>query len=47
MLRVSVNGFMESVQVVLGVMGELDVDVLDAGEGEDPDKGGEVEIGRG
>jgi EKC/KEOPS complex subunit PCC1/LAGE3 len=30
MLRVAVNGFMESVGVVLGVMEELDVDVLDA-----------------
>ncbi|KAH0558521.1 hypothetical protein GP486_004821 [Trichoglossum hirsutum] len=29
MLRVAVNGFMESVGVVLGVMEELDVDVLD------------------
>lgn len=28
MLRVAVNGFMESLGVVLGVMGELDVDVL-------------------
>ncbi|KAJ5542735.1 EKC/KEOPS complex subunit Pcc1 [Penicillium sp. DV-2018c] len=28
MLRVSVNGFMESLGVVLGVMTELDVDVL-------------------
>ena len=28
MLRVAVNGFMESVGVVLGVMQELDVDVL-------------------
>lgn len=31
MLRVAVNGFMESLGVVLGVMEELDVDVL-AGE---------------
>jgi EKC/KEOPS complex subunit PCC1/LAGE3 len=30
MLRVSVNGFMESLGVVLGVMAELDVDVLKA-----------------
>ncbi|CAG7943765.1 unnamed protein product [Penicillium salamii] len=30
MLRVSVNGFMESLGVVLGVMSELDVDVLRA-----------------
>ncbi|KAJ5787884.1 EKC/KEOPS complex subunit Pcc1 [Penicillium paradoxum] len=30
MLRVSVNGFMESLGVVLGVMTELDVDVLKA-----------------
>jgi EKC/KEOPS complex subunit PCC1/LAGE3 len=30
MLRVSVNGFMESLGVVLGVMAELDVDVLQA-----------------
>ncbi|KAJ5502795.1 hypothetical protein N7463_005669 [Penicillium fimorum] len=28
MLRVSVNGFMESLGVVLGVMAELDIDVL-------------------
>lgn len=28
MLRVAVNGFMESLSVVLGVMEELDVDVL-------------------
>ena len=28
MLRVSVNGFMESMSVVLAVMEELDVDVL-------------------
>lgn len=31
MLRVAVNGFMESLGVVLGVMEELDVDVLGAG----------------
>ena len=31
MLRVAVNGFMESLGVVLGVMEELDVDVLSAG----------------
>lgn len=30
MLRVAVNGFMESLGVVLGVMAELDVDVLKA-----------------
>ncbi|KAK5800565.1 hypothetical protein VI817_002777 [Penicillium citrinum] len=30
MLRVAVNGFMESLGVVLGVMTELDVDVLKA-----------------
>ena len=30
MLRVSVNGFMESLGVVLGVMAELDADVLKA-----------------
>ena len=29
MLRVAVNGYMESLGVVLGVMEELDVDVLD------------------
>jgi len=29
MLRVAVNGFMESLGVVLGVMQELDVDVLE------------------
>ncbi|PMD51933.1 transcription factor Pcc1 [Hyaloscypha bicolor E] len=28
MLRVAVNGFMESLSVVLGVMDELDVDIL-------------------
>lgn len=28
MLRVAVNGFMESLSVVLGVMEELDIDVL-------------------
>ncbi|KAM3086564.1 hypothetical protein ACMFMG_000696 [Clarireedia jacksonii] len=32
MLRVAVNGFMESLGVVLGVMEELDVDVLEASE---------------
>lgn len=32
MLRVSVNGFMESLRVVLGVMEELDVDVLAVGD---------------
>ena len=31
MLRVAVNGFMESLGVVLGVMEELDLDVLNAG----------------
>jgi EKC/KEOPS complex subunit PCC1/LAGE3 len=31
MLRVSVNGFLESVGVVLGVMRDLDVDVYDDG----------------
>lgn len=30
MLRVAVNGFMQSLSVVLGVMEELDVDVLEA-----------------
>ncbi|KAJ5609088.1 hypothetical protein N7528_009655 [Penicillium herquei] len=30
MLRVAVNGFMESMGVVLGAMAELDVDVLEA-----------------
>ncbi len=34
MLRVAVNGFMESLGVVLGVMEELDVDVLEEGGGE-------------
>ena len=29
MLRVAVNGFMESLGVVLGVMEELDVDILE------------------
>lgn len=29
MLRVAVNGFMESLSVVLSIMEELDVDVLD------------------
>ncbi|KAJ5390260.1 uncharacterized protein N7496_001328 [Penicillium cataractarum] len=32
MLRVAVNGFMESLGVILGVMAELDVDVLKAEE---------------
>ncbi|KAJ5439721.1 uncharacterized protein N7458_010719 [Penicillium daleae] len=32
MLRVAVNGYMESLGVVLGVMAELDVDVLKAEE---------------
>ncbi|KAL9593113.1 MAG: hypothetical protein Q9179_006088 [Wetmoreana sp. 5 TL-2023] len=32
MLRVSVNGFLESMGVVLGVMQELDVDVLAEGQ---------------
>ncbi|PYI32986.1 Pcc1-domain-containing protein [Aspergillus indologenus CBS 114.80] len=32
MLRVAVNGFMESLGVVLGVMEELDVDVLEMGD---------------
>jgi EKC/KEOPS complex subunit PCC1/LAGE3 len=38
MLRVSVNGFMETLGVVLGVMEELDVDVLkeEAGASETP-----------
>lgn len=31
MLRVAVNGFMESLGVVVGVMGELDGDVLAGG----------------
>lgn len=31
MLRVAVNGFMESLGVVLAVMEELDVDVLESG----------------
>ncbi|KAJ5539974.1 hypothetical protein N7513_008306 [Penicillium frequentans] len=30
MLRVAVNGFMESMGVILGAMAELDVDVLEA-----------------
>ncbi|KAF7878987.1 hypothetical protein EAF04_000189 [Stromatinia cepivora] len=34
MLRVAVNGFMESLSVVLGVMEELDVDVLEGGGSE-------------
>ena len=34
MLRVAVNGFMESLGVILGVMEELDVDVLEAEEDE-------------
>jgi EKC/KEOPS complex subunit PCC1/LAGE3 len=29
MLRVAVNGFMESLGMILGIMEELDVDVLD------------------
>lgn len=32
MLRVAVNGFMESLRVVLRIMEELDVDVLRGGE---------------
>ncbi|PWY90193.1 Pcc1-domain-containing protein [Aspergillus heteromorphus CBS 117.55] len=35
MLRVAVNGFMESLGVILGVMEELDVDVLEMEEDED------------
>lgn len=35
MLRVAVNGFMESLSVVLGVMEELDVDVLGVDFGRD------------
>ena len=35
MLRVAVNGFMESLSVVLGVMEELDVDVLGVEPGRD------------
>jgi EKC/KEOPS complex subunit PCC1/LAGE3 len=35
MLRVAVNGFMESLSVVLGVMEELDVDVLGVETGEE------------
>ena len=30
MLRVAVNGFMESLSVVLGIMEELDVDIVEA-----------------
>ncbi len=33
MLRVAVNGFMESLGVVVGVMEELDVDVLEGSGG--------------
>lgn len=33
MLRVAVNGFMESLSLILGVMEELDVDVLSSNEG--------------
>lgn len=33
MLRVAVNGFFESLGVVLGIMAELDVDVLEGGSG--------------
>lgn len=39
MLRVAVNGFMESLGVVLGVMEELDVDVLRASHDEDQPQG--------
>ncbi|KAK2741854.1 hypothetical protein FQN55_008141 [Onygenales sp. PD_40] len=39
MLRVAVNGFMESLGVVLGVMEELDVDVLAAELGQGVDSG--------
>lgn len=35
MLRVAVNGFMESLSVVLGVMEELDVDVLGVESGKE------------
>ncbi|KAL8688527.1 MAG: hypothetical protein Q9218_005585 [Villophora microphyllina] len=34
MLRVSVNGFLESMGLVLGIMQELDVDVLAEGTGQ-------------
>ncbi|KAG0650993.1 hypothetical protein D0Z07_2523 [Hyphodiscus hymeniophilus] len=35
MLRVAVNGFMESLSVVLGVMEELDIDVLGVDSGKE------------
>ena len=35
MLRVAVNGFLESLSVVLGVMEELDIDVLGVGTGKE------------
>ncbi|KAH9219000.1 transcription factor Pcc1-domain-containing protein [Leptodontidium sp. 2 PMI_412] len=38
MLRVAVNGFMESLSVVLGVMEELDVDVLGVETEKEKDK---------
>jgi EKC/KEOPS complex subunit PCC1/LAGE3 len=37
MLRVAVNGFMESLALVLEVMEKLDEDVLDAGKGQNGD----------
>ncbi|OIW35389.1 Pcc1-domain-containing protein [Coniochaeta ligniaria NRRL 30616] len=37
MLRVAVNGFMDSLALVLEVMEKLDEDVLDAGKGRDGD----------
>jgi EKC/KEOPS complex subunit PCC1/LAGE3 len=35
MLRVAVNGFMESLSVVIGVMEELDVDILEGKNGKE------------
>lgn len=49
MLRVAINGFFESVGVVLSVMRELDVDVVEdewIGDGEDDDADGKEIIGR-
>jgi EKC/KEOPS complex subunit PCC1/LAGE3 len=46
MLRVAVNGFMESLSVVLGVMAELDVDVLGVEFVDESVGDGGVEVGK-
>lgn len=46
MLRVAVNGFMESLSVVLGVMAELDVDVLGVEFVDERVGDGGVEVGK-